>query len=108
MKKLIYSALLSLIITPLFSNINTKEIKNVFVKNYDIDEQTAYAATAYTRNTIGENYSINLTIYGSSTGYSNSISYIVVNVQRTNFYTVYGEDNTYSFSANYQTYYFTF
>ena len=108
MKKLIYSALLSFVITPLFSEINAKEIKNDFVINYDVDAQSAYAATAYTRNSIGQNYSINLTIYGTSTGYTKSISYIAVNGRKTSFSSVYGENNTYKFSVGGQTYYFTF
>lgn len=108
MKNIFYSALLSLILSPLYSNISAKEIINDFVINYDVDAQSAYAATAYTRNSIGQNYSINITIYGTSTGYMNSISYIVVNGQRTSFSTVYGQDNTYRFSVGGQTYYFTF
>ena len=108
MKKLIYSALLLLIITPLFSHNKAKEIKNDFFINYDIDVQSAYAATAYTKNSFGQNYSINLTIYGTSTGYMKSISYIVVNGQKTSFNPVYGEDDTYRFSVGGQTYYFTF
>ena len=108
MKKLIYSALLFLVITPLFFDINAKEIKNDFVINYDVDAQSAYAATAYTRNSFGQNYSINLTIYGTSTSYMKSISYIVVNGRKTSFSSVYGEDNTYRFSVGGQTYYFTF
>lgn len=102
MKKLfLLLALFSLV--NLYSN-NTNEINS---SNLEI-VQNSYAATAYTENPYGENYSINIVIYGNSTGYSNNLSYITVYGNRINPTPVYGETGKYRFSYNSKTFYFKF
>ena len=82
----------------------TKEIK--LNTNVEII-QNSYAGTAYTRKGYQE-YSINITIYGNSTGYSNNISSVSVSGNSVSFTPVYGENSTYRFSYGGEEYYFTF
>jgi hypothetical protein len=70
--------------------------------------QSSYASTAYTENPYGQNYSLNIVIYGNSTSYSNNISYVTVNGSRVSHTPVYGQSGKYRISYNSNTYYFTF
>jgi hypothetical protein len=71
-----------------------------------------YAVTGYTRNQFGQNYSISLQIDGESGSYGSYINNVYYNdgySWRKAFYSkVFGEDDTYSVSVGYSTYYFTF
>lgn len=90
-------------------------IYNLQAKDFIINEpieisesQNQYAATAYTRRGYGQEYSINITIHGNSTSYGSSISKVVCNGSSVRYSTDYGNDNTYYFTYNGETYYFTF
>jgi len=83
----------------------TKEIK----LNTNVEViQNSYAATAYTRKGYGQEYSLNITIYGNSTGYSNNITSVEVKGGSVNYSPDYGNNNTYKFSYDGELYYFTF
>ena len=68
-----------------------------------------YPAVATTDNgSYAENYSIGIEIHGQRTNYSNRIDKVVCKGSSVSYRAVYGKDNTYSFSYDQYTYYFTF
>lgn len=95
------------------NNLQASEPINVEPTTVELSEiseimQNTYAATAYTRKGYGQEYSINITIHGNSTSYSSSITKVVCNGTSVRWSTDYGNANTYYFSYNGETYYFTF
>ena len=107
--------LFSLLVFIVFAGVNNSqasELINIEPTTVELAEisaiQNTYAKTAYTRKGQGQEYSINITIHGNSTSYSSSITKLVCNGSSVSYSTDYSNDNTYYFSYDGETYYFTF
>tara|TARA_B100000780_G_scaffold258845_1_gene209419 strand:- start:78 stop:392 length:315 start_codon:yes stop_codon:yes gene_type:complete len=101
------SILLLMFIIGISYSSEAKETKEIKLNTNVEIIQNSYAGTAYTRKGYNE-YSINITIYGMSTGYSNNISSVSVKGNSVSFTPVYGESGTYRFTYGGEEYYFTF
>jgi hypothetical protein len=107
--------LFTLLVFIAFAGINNSQASeriNVVPTAVELAEisemQNTYAATAYTRRGYGQEYSINITIHGNSTSYSSTITKVVCNGSSVSYSRDYNNANTYYFSYDGETYYFTF